>query len=131
MNVNKTAFFTVTSLGVATIGASLKAATAVSAVSTVAFAAFALLGAALSVAAITSYLAAKVKAEQNSENDTSSAYFNTMQSHAGFAIAGTVELVSKALVQGLIQGLVKGIGNAIARKIGGADHTHEVRHRAA
>lgn len=131
MNVNKTAFFTVTSLGVTTIGASLKAAAAVSTVSTVAFTALALLAAALSAAAITSYFAAKVKAEGNPEHDTSSSYFETMQGHAGFAIAATAELVSKAVVQGLIDGIARGIGNAISRKIGGADQTVEVRHRAA
>ncbi len=128
MNINKTAFLTTTSLGVATIGASLKAAAAISTVSTVAFTALAILGAALSTAAITSYFAAKAKALLNPEDDTSATFFETMQTHAGFAVTGAVELVSKALVQGLIDGIVKGVTNAISRKIGGPDHTHEVKH---
>lgn len=118
MGVNKAAFFTTSSLGIATIAASIGAATATSTATTVALAALAVLGAALSIASVTAWMATK-------KPDTDS-YFTKLQEHAGPAVAGTIQFVAQTLVQALIQGLASGLSQGIRRKIGGEDHTIRV-----
>ncbi len=113
MTVNQVAFATVTTLGVATIGAGVAAATAVTTIATVAYSALTAFGAAVSIASMTAW------ADERSVD--ARAYFQNFKQHTGYAIAGTVQFVAQSMMQAIVQGLVEGLSKAISRKIAGPD----------
>lgn len=116
MNVNQTAFCTVTLLGAATIGSTILAATTTSTVAMVACAILAALGSALSIASMTAYAAMKGNPEKE---DTASAYFQEITNHAGYSIAAVTQFIAHNLIGALIDGLCRGIAGRVERKITG------------
>lgn len=113
MNVNQTAFCTVTALAVATIGTAVAAATAASTVGAVAYGIIAALGSALSIASMTAYVSLKGRADKE---DTASEYFSEISNHAGFAIAAVFQFIGQTLMVAVVEGLGRGIFRSIERR---------------
>jgi len=112
--VNQTAFATVTSLGIAATASAIAAATVASTVATVAYATLAITLGAVSIASVTAWV--KTVSEQEASSDK---YFKNIKDHAGYAIAGTYQLVAQTIIQALITGISEGIIKAVREKIGG------------
>lgn len=125
-SVNVAAFATTTVLAATTIGATLLCASAAQTAATVAAVAYgilAILSFSLSAASISAWMAT------TDENASAKDYFALIPHHAGYAIAGTFQMIATTLFQAVVEGASKGISNSISRKIGGADVTVEYTER--
>ncbi len=111
MKVNQAAFCTVTALAVVTAASIGAAVTTASTVAAVAYGVLGIGSGAVSIASITAWL---------DPNSTSVAnYFSNLKSHAGYAIAGTFQVVAQTFVQALVQGAANGITKRVGDAIGG------------
>ena len=113
MNVNQTAFCTVTALAIATISSAVLAATAATSVGAVAYGILAALGSALSIASMTAYASLAGRADKE---DSASEYFTEVSSHAGFAIAAVFQFIGQTLMVAVVEGIGRGITRSIERR---------------
>lgn len=113
MNINQTAFYTVTTLAVATIGSTVLAVTATATVATVAYATLAALGSALSIASMTAYASLSARTEKE---DSASEYFTEVFSHAGITIATVFQGAAQFLVITVANAVGEGIGRGVSKK---------------
>ena len=115
MNVNQTAFCTITTLAVATGGAAFAAAMAASTAGTVAYAALAALGSALSIASMTAWGSLKGRATEGSPSE----YFQEIGNHLAYTIPAVGQFIAHNLVAAVFNGIVSGISQLVSDKITG------------
>lgn len=110
MNVNQVAFFTVTSLAVATTASAVAAATAATTVATVAYAALGITLAAVNVASISAWVATK------DSPDNVQDYFSTLKDHSAYAVSAMYTFVAHTMIQAVVEGVKQGIIDLVRGK---------------
>lgn len=110
MNVNTTAFCTISSLGLLTAAGTIATITSASTITAVACGILAISGAALSLASVSAFF--------DDRSVDMCSYLKNVKSHAGFTLAGMYVFIGQTLVQSLIEGIGNGVSNRISAKLG-------------
>ncbi len=117
MNVDQAAFYTVSTLALATIAFTAGAILAQGTAATVAYAILTALGSALSIASVSAWASLKGRAVADSSDE----YFDKFFSHVGYGISGVSQFFAQGIVlaafTGVTQGITAGTSFAISQSI--------------